>query len=192
MADRPLYEESALRALEHLHIRMAETSKDSNTFAARFHYGGLIAVAAILNADVVLLKTQVSPGLRMGLVAMTGLLLLALSIWYFGLIADYRVEQDRNYRKTKHKYEVMLYGLMYHASAYELIRELEQPAKQRSTGSAPAPPFGTFSEAAIYLHDHHGSRLVDLKKREWAWLEALYVVVVVFVIRVIWAFAPAL
>jgi len=191
MADRPLYEESALRALEHLHARMVETSKDSNTFAARFHYGGLVAVAAILNADIVLLKAQVNPGLRIGLVAVTGLLLLAVSIWYFGLVADYRVEQDRNYRKTKHKYEVMLYGLLYHASAYDLIHELEQPAKKGCTGNAPVAPFATFSAAATYLHDHHGRRLEDLKKRERAWLDALFVVAVVFVIRAIWAFAPA-
>jgi len=61
MADRLLHEEASLRALEHLHSRMTATASESNTFTARFHYGGLIAVVALLNVDLVLLKTQIRP-----------------------------------------------------------------------------------------------------------------------------------
>lgn len=188
MADRLLHEEASLRALEHLHSRMTATATESNTFKARFHYSGLIAVVALLNVDLVLLKTPIRPATRALMLSVTAAVLLIISFFYFRRIADYTVDQDRNYRKTKHKYELLLYGLLYHVPAYDLLRELEQTPVIDPSSSASGPPFKTFDDAARYLHVHHGKHLMALKARERAWVDALVLVLLVLLIRIAWAF----
>src|SRR5687767_3363002 len=93
----------AVRSLADLEERMKRVSEESNAFANRFLFGGVVAIIALLNTDLIIDKSIQKVTFDAGTLVVVGtliLILLALSWWYFELV-DSRIQRFENaYRRT--------------------------------------------------------------------------------------------
>ena len=142
---------------------MKQVSEESNKFASQYRFGGLIAILALLNADLLLddpilnFDWTIENWPQAVVLALILVVVYFLSRFYFSAI-NQRIERFNDaYRRTKHKYEILLYGLMLEVEMKELISFLEQEAKPAEIELAfPTEP--EFASVASYLHDHHGRK----------------------------------
>jgi hypothetical protein len=162
--DTNITDQTALKALEHFEDRMKRVSEESNKFANQYRFGGIVAVIALLNADLLLDNSILNfdwgfSNISQGLVLLTVLVLVYLmSRVYFSAIDERIARFDQAYRKTKHKYEILFNGIMLRADPKELLEALDHKALPAQT-ELTFPEDPRFVTVAAYLHDHHGRQM---------------------------------
>lgn len=152
--------QAAMKALEHLEQRMKQVSEESNKFANQYRFGGMVAIIALLNADLLLdesirrisLKTPDLPRMLALLVLVVACLLTS---WVYFSGINRRVQRfNQAYRKTKHKYEVLLYGLLMEQHPKDIMIALEGEMKAAPEKLA-LPAEYNYQKMVAYLNDHH-------------------------------------
>lgn len=167
---------------------MSRLSREAHQFAGRFLFGGIVAVVALLNTDLLIDKQLHigSLGWQKGLIL--ALAILVISGIYFRIVAERILFSRWQYRLVRHKYDITLHALLIGCSTPEFLRMLEYPLEPVKGGKAlPFPESVTFSAVASYLHDHHGRALGRLSLvRDW-FIAMLIVLVTVIIKAVIYS-----
>ena len=160
----------ALKHLEVLDGTMSRVSAEANQFSGRFLFGGVVAVIALLNTDLLIDRQVRIDRLHWGWALLLVAAVLVVSGLYFRVVAERILYFRRQYRLTKHKYDLTLYALLTNCRAAELVGSLEFPLKPVVTGGPlPFPHGAPFPQVADYLHDHHGRALARLSlRRDWS------------------------
>ena len=181
--------EVLLKQLDLLNDRMKETSETANAFLAKFLFGGLIAVIALLNADLVLLKQETFSSCTTSL-WWTLLILMALSAAYFGVVTHHYGGFRASHRKLKYKFELTLHSLLLSPDpdVADYSRRLELSVSGKPDSEKPRfPESGRLNDVLDYLLDHHRVRLRDLKSwyaTAYFWL-AMVLVLLTMAVRVL-------
>ncbi len=164
MADPTVPEQSALRALDHLEDRMRRVGAEANSFATKFHFGGMVAIIALLNTYLLIDApiVRAGAGWQSPVTWIVAVLILG-AVWqlskvYFDTVAAHLSRFEKAYRKTKHKYELLLYGLWLGEDLPGLLLRLET-APEPAPEALPFPEPPDYPGVAAYLHDHHGRLL---------------------------------
>jgi hypothetical protein len=179
-------EEAAIQSLADLQSRMTEVSKESNQFSDKFLFGGTVAIVALLNTDLLIDKSIIllPPTVgAMSLFIVLSIVVFMLSWVYFRGVAKRIKTFDLAYRRTKHKYEILQYGLLLGCDTKELLSEMEKKAKPNSEGSQSFPEGGDFRAIAAYLHDHHGRKFEERQEDLSEPRLAMYIVLLTVVIK---------
>jgi hypothetical protein len=181
-------EDALLRNLADLEARMRAVSLESNQFSNRFLFGGVVAVIALLNTDLLLEKQVVNipRGLTaLWLVATFTLIVLLLSWAYFWVVAKRITRFESAYRRTKHKYEVILYALLLGCDSADLVTELEVSLTPPKGGLPRLHSPFDFRDVAAYLHGHHANALAKTELSRPNVTMAMLIVVIAFAIKVL-------
>ncbi len=181
------------KQLEYLNQTMKETAAEANGFLLKYHFGGLVAVLALLNIDLVLLRGVNLGSLGNGLLFLLASgLIVYLSYRYFRFVLIHYGRFVKSHRKLKYKYELTLsFALCADGSHAEYQYYMEQGLVgdfERAKDRLPAPtPDGyPFTAVADYLLNHHRIRFQDLAKVDinYLWM-ALLIILLTLVIRII-------
>lgn len=179
-------EDALLKNLADLEARMRTVSQESNQFSNRFLFGGIVAVVALLNTDLLLEKQiiRIPRGLpALWLVGAFTLIVVLLSCAYFWIVAQRIARFESAYRRTKHKYEVILYGLLLGSTPGGLVAELEAPLPVSGHPSSTLRHSSDFHDVAAYLHTHHANALVAIKPARENVAMAMLIVVIALAIK---------
>ena len=108
-----LFRHALEQQLAFLNERMKEMSDTANAFLNKYYFGGMIAVIAVLNLDLVLIEQPttltVKGFLYLGLLA---IVVLGISELYFSKVIEHYQRFSVSNRKLKYKYELTLHALM--------------------------------------------------------------------------------
>ena len=168
--------------LDVLNEKMNETREDANGILTKFHFGGILVVIGLLNADLVLAQKLDLQSIASGPALLIMILVVIISAIYFYLICQRISYHQGQYRLTKHKYELTLYALQLKATGNAWRGALEHGAKEDADGPLPFPANSDFTAVARYLHDHHARRMADYQI--WRpWLIAMLIVTMAIVVR---------
>jgi len=161
----PLYVSTLQSQLQFLNARMLEASDTANKFLTRFVFGGMVAVVALLNADLVMFKERPKLGsaASLGVALGAGVLVMLLSYIYFRTVERHYSEHRLSHRKLKYKFELTLYALLTPSTAEAYALMMEGSLEANGTGDKPPAVFG-FATMAPYLKNHHQKRFVELKR----------------------------
>lgn len=179
--------------LEYLNDHMKETSQTANQFLGKFLFGGLLAVIALLNADLVLLRDSPELTTRNLLVLSVALPAVVVISWlYFRTVVRHYVEFRGSHRKLKYKYELTLHALLSEAPLGEYAACLEESvAKKPDDGFADRYPAGAdFAEVAEYLLQHHRKAWTEkIEPKRFSWSDpyfriAMWLVILTLGIRI--------
>lgn len=172
--------EVLLKQLDLLNDQMKDTAAEANSFLAKYLFGGLIAVIALLNVDLVLLKEPILAQCSAAL-GWAVILVLLLSGTYFYIVTNHYLVFRKSHRKLKYKFELTLHTLLLGGSgvAEDYSRRLEYSAGEEPRTSKPEyPESGNSGEVLDYLLDHHRVRLREIEpalKSPLFWLAMLLV-----------------
>jgi 8-oxo-dGTP pyrophosphatase MutT (NUDIX family) len=190
----PLYTQTLQSQLEFLNDRMKETSDTANRFLTRFVFGGMIAVVALLNVDLVLLKQKPNLDSASSIIVVftAALLVLVLSYLYFSTVEKQYTEQRLSHRKLKYKFELTLHALLTSSSPARYVSMMEaNVAAEQGTDPEFPRAFG-FASVSSYLLDHHRFRFQLLKRKGSGYVGiAMLLVLITFVIRLAGVFVTA-
>ena len=181
-ADRKEVREVQHKQLELLNDRMKETTAEQNSFQNRYMFGGLIAVIALLNADLVLLDESTFSicDLPTWVAAITLVSILTLAGFYFGRVTSRYLDFDRSHRSIKYKFELTLHSLLLTSDTKEqdYSRRLELSVKDDDPeeNDPKYPESGARDEVLNYLLDHHKQRAKKLKK--WQTSPFFYIAII--------------
>src|SRR5919112_481526 len=162
--------EAAEKQLDFLNETMKDTAAEANDFLKRYHFGGIVAVIALLNVDLIFLKglSLDSPLKRWGFLAVLSLV-FALSYVYFRFIISHYNRFALSHRKLKYKYELTLHyalcGKDVASYQYYLERGLDAGPPDTSLHCFKGEPESgyEFKAVANYLLAHHAERLRKIK-----------------------------
>jgi hypothetical protein len=180
---KPPATDSILRAqLSLLSERMNEAASETNSLTGKFLFGGVVAVLALLNADLLIGRDAVAePGI--GLAAAVIAIVFALSGAYFFLVAR-RLQSLRRVRASLgYQEEVTLYALMSGAQGGQYLVHLHDRLDDLASKHAELGRDSTFPEAMAYLHAHH-KRGYDSIGWKHDWVMAMTIVLLALVIRI--------
>lgn len=181
-----------MEQLKLLHELMKETSDTANQFAGRFIFGGLVAVLALLNVDLVLLgPASAAAARRLPVLAAIVLAVMALSYYYFDAVTKHYAGFRESHRKLKYKLELTLHAILADAEPSEYARYLERSVADPATETreptypaGPTPP--TFAAVADYLLEHHRHRWRAMTRGANAHLRiAMLLVALTLVVRLL-------
>jgi len=156
--------------LEFLNDRMKETSETANQFLGKFLFGGMLAVIALLNADLVVLRDPLPLTLKHAPMiggAVVGI--LGISWLYFATVVRHYRRFRESHRKLKYKYELTMHAMLFQAEPGDYARCLEESVDEdpppEEQDHFPAMP--NFSSVSAYLLAHHRIRFGSLKRSAW-------------------------
>lgn len=172
--------------LEYLNSTMKDTLQASNSFLLKYHFGGIIAIIGLLNADLFLLTDivyNIATCLLLLLVA--GLVVLLANI-YFGIVLKEYCRYLQSHRKLKYKYELTLHLLLceekkndyqlYLEKSFDSVKYEMLTEKEIKNG-----------EGAVfaYLYKHHLSKFhrIPLKTKPYHRI-AMVIICLTIIIRV--------
>jgi hypothetical protein len=162
---------------------MNETREDANGILTKFHFGGILVVIGLLNADLVLAKGFDLTSIASGPAIIIMMLVVVISGVYFYLICERMYYHQGQYRLTKHKYELTLYAVQLNATGSEWLSALEHGAKKDPDGPLSFPEDSDFTSVARYLHDHHARRMEEYQI--WRpWSIAMLIVGMAIIVRI--------
>ena len=157
------------KQLEYLNDRMKDVSATANQFLAKFFFGGLVAVIAVLNLDLVLLGEQPDLSLRTVLgFAVLVVVVIRISQIYFRTVYEHYDSFRSSHRKLKYKYELTLHAMLCRASSPEYATMLEESVAEQPDPNVPDEFPGKsgasveFADVSSYLLHHHRRRFHDL------------------------------
>ncbi|WP_109301726.1 hypothetical protein [Aquimarina sp. AU474] len=152
-----------LKHLEILQDRMKFVSSESNSYANKYLLGGTITVIALLNMDLVMAKRIISNSPVFNLIFL--LLVIVIAVLYFYIVAKHIERFNQAYRKTKYKYEILLYDLL--EKDHEIINKFETDLFEKFKKKKEF----TFED----LRKHH---LLKYKKISWKGIMSLPLLIV--------------
>ena len=161
----PLYISTLQSQLQFLNARMLEASDTANKFLTRFVFGGMVAVVALLNADLVMFKERPKLGsaFSVGIALGAGMLVMLLSYIYFRTVERHYSEHRLSHRKLKYKFELTLYALLAPSTPEAYAQMMEGSLEASRSGDKPPAVFG-FATMGPYLKNHHQRRFAGLKR----------------------------
>lgn len=188
------YASALSKQLDFLNDRMKEDSQTANAFLAKFLFGGVVAVIALLNADLVLLDESVLSARDAGekaWLAAAAAIVLGISALYFGLVMKRYGAFLLTRRKLKYKYELTLQACMLPSLPFDYTRFMERSVTKgdRYDGEF-SDRVGrdsyAFPAAAQYFLEHHRASHAkkDGEPRSYFWI-AMVLVVLTMVVRAI-------
>lgn len=148
------------KQLDFLNQTMKETAAEANGFLLKYHFGGIIAVIALLNTRWELLDAPgLAPAKNTWLLAAATLLVMALSLIYFVAVMRRYRDYLLSHRRLKYKHELSLHCLLCEGDAATYQYYLEQSVKA-APQAAMAVTLAreqrySFEQMAHYLLDHH-------------------------------------
>jgi hypothetical protein len=172
-----------LKHLDVLNQKMSEVSAESNQFAGRFLFGGVVAVIALLNTDLVVEKQLANGGLDLLSMIILIFCVLLISAVYFYRVTK-RIQYFRwAYRSTKHKYEITLYSLLIGCRVNEYIMYLEEPMRKSEKGPHRLSLQSDLQSTIEYLHHHHKEKAEQI---DWYrdWIIAMLIVALAVVVKI--------
>ncbi len=184
------------KQLDYLNDSMKEKAVDANSFLLKYHFGGLIAIIALLNVDLVLADkvAEISPE-NLGYFWTAIFLIIVLSFVYFYVVLLHYRRFARSHRKLKYKYELTL-----HCSLCDGLHRDYQFYLEKSIAEKPIDKFKDelvehrdtdykFPEMAEYLLHHHRKKYQKLEFVDVKYLlMALSVIALTLSIRGIFLF----
>lgn len=179
-------EASTLKQLELLDKKMSETSQTANQHLAKFLFGGLIAVIALLNTDLLIIKDYNTDLQKLIGTLFVGIVSLALAHNYFLMVIKQYNEHRKSHRKLKYKYELTLHRMLSSGSDEEYQRYLES-GLESGAGSVELkfPAQNNFADVAEYLRDHHGRKLMEIKDKPNLFYIAMDVVFLTLAVKIL-------
>lgn len=184
-----LYTSTLQNQLQFLNDRMHETSDTANKFLTRFVFGGMVAVLALLNADLVMLKAppKMDASWKWWVAASAAALILVLSFVYFRTVQSHYAEHRKSHRKLKYKFELTLYALLTNAAPDVYGRMMEKSLETRENVQETAFPEGFgFVAVGEYLLRHHSARFSQLRAKSGGYVGiAMLLVLMTFTIRIV-------
>ena len=164
------------KQLQYLNETMKETAAEANSFLLKYHFGGLVAVLALLNIDLVLLDSASLNGkLDYALLAIAIILVLVLSYKYFGFVLNHYSRFAKSHRKLKYKYELTLHLALCKGDSKDYQYYMEQsvsglPDSRDDEIKAPKDKQYKFSYMAKYLLNHHRLKYNELEEKDDTYL----------------------
>lgn len=184
------------KQLDYLNQTMKETASEANSFLLKYHFGGLIAVIALLNVDLVLTeKINIQDSQDYLLLICAALLALMLSYIYFKFVVRHYMRFSQSHRKLKYKYELTLHQALCKGDYKDYQFYLEQSVNETATHntdkiSNPADNDYRFEYIADYLLNHHRIKFNQLSDMDNSYLAiAMSVIVLTISIRAIFLLA---
>ncbi len=179
-------EASILKQLELLDKKMSETSQTANQHLAKFLFGGLIAVIALLNTDLLIIKDYNTELQKLIGTLFVGIVSLVLAHNYFLMVIKQYNEHRKSHRKLKYKYELTLHRMLSSGSDEEYQRYLESGLE---SGVGPVelkfPVQNKFADVAEYLRDHHGRKLSEIKDKPNLFYIAMDIVFLTLAVKIL-------
>ncbi len=146
--------------LEFLDKRMAETAQTANQFLGKFLFGGLVAVVALLNADLVILGDRIALTRDNAIVlGSISTVVLAISWLYFSTVVRHYRRFTVSHRKLKYKYELTMHALLSGGDGDEYATLLEEKVDVHpdSGFEDKYPARSDFTTVGRYFLNHHRS-----------------------------------
>lgn len=181
----PLFVSTLQSQLQFLNARMLEVSDTANKFLARFVFGGMVAVVALLNADLVMFKARpaLSSPFSVAIALGSGALVILLSFIYFRTVEHHYAEQRLSHRKLKYKFELTLYALLARSTPEAYARMMEESLEGAGSGEK-FPVSFAFPTMATYLKNHHRHRFAGFKRSGSGYIViAMLLVLITMVVR---------
>ena len=180
--------------LEYLNETMKGVLSEGNAFLLKYYFGGIVAVLALLNMDLVLIdpvRLAWSKNLRLVVAAI--IFILVLSCVYFWFVLERHAEIIQSHRKLKYKYELTLHALLSEGSNGDYQYYIEQAVTAYAEGNEDEiekPRKGTydFKYIAGYLLNHHRIKyhLFEERKQNFSYLVmAMVIIVLTLTVRII-------
>lgn len=181
------------KQLDYLNETMKETAAEANSFLLKYHFGGLVAVLALLNIDLVLIDAiAIESVFDFCLLGLSIFLVIFLSRKYFAYVLDHYGRFTKSHRKLKYKYELTLHAALSRARDQDYQFFLEQDVNhipdEKIDGQLKVPNQDDyeFIYLANYLLNHHRIRYKDLEKKDGHYLDmAMAVIILTLAIRAI-------
>ena len=186
------------KQLEYLNDIMKGTASTANSFLLKYHFGGLIAVIALLNVDLVAMEQLSIESIKSlnnpELFGLAVLLVFVLSYIYFYVVLKHYGKFLSSHRKLKYKYELTLHLLLCMGEnrdyQYFMERKIDNnPVSDDEDKDVLMPNHGNdydFITVAEYLLNHH--RIKYKKDRDvdsdYLWM-AMTVIVLTMLIKAV-------
>ncbi|MDH5426268.1 MAG: hypothetical protein OEY29_14865 [Gammaproteobacteria bacterium] len=187
------------KQLDYLNETMKQTAADANSFLLKYHFGGLIAVIALLNADLVLADRIIKTASQhYAMLSVAVMLIFSLSFCYFYIVLMHYRRFARSHRKLKYKYELTLHCSLSNGDYRDYQFYLEKSVSDKTSGqketedklNKPEEKDYPFTDIAEYLLNHHRIKYNKLEKVDLRYLlMALSVIALTVSIRVIFIMA---
>jgi len=171
------------KQIEYLNGTMKDTASEANSFLLKYHFGGLIAVLALLNIDLVLVNpASFSTVLDYALLSVAILFVVLLSYKYFRFVLNHYCRFSESHRKLKYKYELTLHLLLCQGDNRDYQFYLEQsvsgePESEVDEIDEPDTENYEFNYFAKYLLNHHRIKFRKLKEKDdsYLWIAMLII-----------------
>ncbi|MDC8003730.1 hypothetical protein POV27_06685 [Aureisphaera galaxeae] len=113
--------ETKLAHLDHLQQRMEFVSAEANSYSNKYLIGGIIAIIGLLNIDLVM-EADLKASENRDTVMRYLFVVIGIGVYYFRIVGQRILRFEKAYRKTKFKYETVLYHIL---DDEELAKKLE-------------------------------------------------------------------
>jgi len=181
------------KQIEYLNETMKDTASEANSFLLKYHFGGLVAVLALLNLDLVLIDSVRLKGILDYLLLFGAVVLvILLSQKYFQYVLVHYKRFTESHRKLKYKYELTLHFSLSNGEVkdyqYYLEQDLGDSIDESADRKLRQPDFKDygFVYVANYLLNHHRLRFLSIGKKEGGYLKmAMSVIYLTLAIRTI-------
>jgi hypothetical protein len=179
-------EASILKQLELIDKKMSESSENANQHLGKFLFGGLIAVIALLNTDLIIIKDYKNDLQKLIGSLIVGVVALILAHNYFTMVIKQYNEHRRSHRKLKYKYELTLHCMLSSGSDEDYQRYLEMGIDSgQGKDKLLFPAQNKFTDVAEYLRDHHGRKLSEIKEKPNLFYIAMDIVFLTLAVKIL-------
>lgn len=186
------------KQLDYLNETMKDTAAGANSFLLKYHFGGLVAVLALLNLDLVLLdEMQLTSEQDRVLLWIAVAAALILSFVYFYFVLKHYHRFSKSHRKLKYKYELTLHFAFIKGRISDLQYYMEQKITVKVEGEDKPIERAElknyeFNFFADYLLKHHRFRFQEINKQDshYIWI-AMLVIILTLGIRLFFVFMGA-
>lgn len=172
------------KQLEYLNSTMKETASEANSFLLKYHFGGIIAVVAMLNIDLVLFQSITFTTNMEYILFFIAILLAFLISWgYFYFVLKHYGRFSKSHRKLKYKYELTLHLLLSNGSYWEYQYYLEKSVSDDIESNEPIfndipTTQYEFKKMAEYLINHHREKYKELDEKDRSYLYIAMLIIV--------------
>lgn len=178
--------ESMQKQLELIDKKLSEINDTANRHLSQFLFGGLIAVIALLNTDLIIMRDFEIGWHKLVASIVVGCVALVLASHYFRMVIRHHNELRRSHRRLKFKYELTLHADLCDAPPSEYRRHLETGLPPTTTGPELAfPESNQFADIAAYLKDHHARRLMAIDDKPHLYYMAMDIVWLTLVVKIL-------
>ena len=158
------------KQLQYLNETMKDKSSEIASFLMKYYLGGIIAVIALLNIDLVALGgIKITNEAGYYLLGVVIVLVLTLSHQYFKYVLSNYAKLSKSHRKIKYKFEITLHYAMstgeYKDYQYYLEQSLDKKPETPDKDYIKKPEQGDydFNYIGEYFLNHHRVRFHEIE-----------------------------